>query len=155
MSRETSTILTNLCLIEDCSTNKVVLNTGHQSATRNGLAMPFQEAILKKVKALQNQSFVKSTKRQVLRLQILNSSQLKTGSQMREAAILFLLQSNRIHRPAKIVWRRRSFLGCDGPIRKVGLILRHASSLGSDGRPRLIRVLLPQTDRRWLGKLRF
>ncbi|MDU4523738.1 MAG: 8-oxo-dGTP diphosphatase [Streptococcus parasanguinis] len=25
MSRETSTILTNLCLIEDCSTNKVVL----------------------------------------------------------------------------------------------------------------------------------
>ena len=25
MSRQTSTILTNLCLIEDCSTNKVVL----------------------------------------------------------------------------------------------------------------------------------
>lgn len=25
MSRATSTILTNLCLIEDCSTNKVVL----------------------------------------------------------------------------------------------------------------------------------
>ena len=53
-----------------------------------------------------------------------------------------LLQSDRIHRPAQIIWGRRSFLGWERPIRTVGLILRYASSAGSDGRPRFVRVLL-------------
>lgn len=64
MSRAQATILTNICLIEDLETQRVVMQY-RSPKTIAGLAMPFQEDMSKTERLLQSQLFVKSMKKQV------------------------------------------------------------------------------------------
>lgn len=64
MSRAQLTILTNICLIEDLKNQRVVMQYRSPQAIA-GLAMLFQEAMLKMERLLQNLLFVKFTRKQV------------------------------------------------------------------------------------------
>ena len=153
MSRTTPTILCNLCMVEDLENGKVVLQYRSPEKTHwAGYAFPGGHIE-------EGESLVESVIREIKEetgLTIFNPRLVdckKLAVRGWHPLHRLLLQSDRIYRPAKIVWWRRSFLGWEGSIRKVGLVLRHATSAGSDGRPGLVWVLLSQTDRRWLGKI--
>ena len=64
MSRAQATILTNICLIEDLETQRVVMQyRSPESNHWSGYA--FQEAMLKMERLLQSQLFAKYTRKQV------------------------------------------------------------------------------------------
>jgi len=63
MSRSQLTILTNICLIEDLKNQRVVMQYPLLK-TIAGLAMPFQEDMLRMASLSQSLSFVKSMKKQ-------------------------------------------------------------------------------------------
>ena len=64
MSRAQLTILTNICMIEDLEKQRVVYSIVHPKAIA-GLAMLFQEAMLKTERLLPSQLFVKFMRKQV------------------------------------------------------------------------------------------
>ncbi|RSI70579.1 hypothetical protein D8857_08905 [Streptococcus oralis] len=64
MSRAQATILTNICLIEDLETQRVVMQY-RSPKTIAGLAMPFQEDMLRMARPLPSLSFVRFMKKQV------------------------------------------------------------------------------------------
>ena len=65
MSRAQATILTNICLIEDLETQRVVMPITALLKTIAGLAMPFQEVMLRMASPLPSLSFVRFMKKLV------------------------------------------------------------------------------------------
>lgn len=145
MSRTTPTILCNLCMVEDLENGKVVLQYRSPEKTHwSGYAFPgghieegesLVESVIREIKEETGLTISNP------QLAAVKNWQLEDGTRY----IVFC------YKATEFTGQLRS--SDEGPIRSVGLVLRHASSAGSDGRPGFIRVLLSQTDRRWLGKI--
>ena len=111
MSRETSTILTNLCLIEDCSTNKVVPPIPVTRALQEMVWLCLPGGHIE-----EGESLAESVIREIYeetsltianpKLVAVKDWELDEGGRY----IVFCHKSNRIHRPAKIGLKKEKFL---------------------------------------------
>ena len=132
MSRTTPTILCNLCMVEDLENGKVVLQYRSPEKTHwAGYAFPGGHIE-------EGESLVESVIREVYEetgLTITNPKLVAVKDWEPDEGGRYIVFC---YKATEFTGQLRSSEEGEGPIRKVGLVLRHASSPRSDGRPGLV-----------------